>query len=650
MFSFPFVQGDFKTALQSHDSLIVTDKIAEKYFGGENPIGKVIILNNRQNLTVRGVIHVPRNSHLQFGFIAFLPNRMDTNWNWADPSYVLLKPATDIPKFEEKIAGSLMSKYPGKLPAGDLRVGILPITKVYLGFGRQTYVTVFSLIAGFILLMACFNYMNLATTASSSRAKEVGMRKVVGAKRGQLIQQFLGESLMITTVSLLLSLLAVKFALPILNNLTAKQLEFNIFQNPFLLVFFLLIILVVGAAAGTYPAFFLSASKPVDTLKTSQIKRRRGSSFRVMTVVGQFAISILLIACTAVVLKQLNYIQNRPLGFSTEYVVKVPINSTLLMRIGSYKNTLMQNPDVLNVTASIAPPYDNDYKTSGVDWDGKLPDLVPNFRYTISFFDYFQTFDMDMAEGRSFRSGSSADVTNYVVNEKAAEYMGMNDPVGQRLTFWGTEGTIIGVVKNYHHVPLHREIMPHVFSVNTRNFNMMRFLFIKIAGQNVPATLKHIRDVTRQMAPDFPYSYSFLDEGLNALYQAEQRLGKIIGAFAFLAVFISCLGIFGLASFTAEKRTKEIGIRKVLGSSSSGIVFLLSRDFSKWILLANVLAWPIGWFLMSRWLSGFAYRTGLNLPLFMLAGALSLAVAAIPVVYFSLKAALTDPVHTLRYE
>jgi putative ABC transport system permease protein len=492
--------------------------------------------------------------------------------------------------------------------------------------------------------------MNLATASSVNRSREVGLRKVMGAKRPELIQQFLGESILMSAFGLGISLIMVRIGLPLLNSLTSKQLTFSLLGSHLMYLYLFGLIFIVGIVSGAYPAFFLSANRPADTLKSSLHFKSKRSSFRVVTVVGQFAISVLLIACTAVVFQQLSYVQNRPLGLNTDYVIKVPINRILRGRLASYKDKLLQNPNILNVTAGQCVPYDEDYKTSGIEWDGKDPQLSPNVRYTISYFDYIETFEMEMVQGRSFQTGSLADTSNFVINEEAARYMGMEDPIGQRLKFWETEGTIIGVVRNYHHVSLHREIMPHIFSVNPRNFNWLRFIFIKMASENIPDTLKYIRETTTTFAPDHPYKYAFLDQGVEDLYQAEQRLGKIFSTFAFLAIFISCLGIFGLASFTAERRTKEIGIRKVLGASVSHIVMLLSKEFSWWILLANIIAWPIGWYAMHKWLQNFAYRSSLNPLLFLLAGMLSLVIAAIPVSYQAIKAAIADPIDSLRYE
>ncbi len=649
MFSFSFRYGNPEAALQSPNSVVITDKIATKYFGRINPLGKVLTFNNREDLVISGIIDIPSNSSLQMDFIASLPDRWEDNWNWADPSYVFLDKNISLSDLKEKIAGSL-SKYSPYPNADNFKVDLLPLTNVHLDFGRRIYVYIFSVIALFILLIACINYMNLATACSANRAREVGLRKVMGAKRPELIQQFLGESLLISALALVLSLILVRIGLPLINNLTSKQLTFSLLYSHSMYFFLFGLILAVGLASGIYPAFFLAANKPANTLKASTYMKSGRSSFRVVTVVGQFAISVLLIASTAVVFRQLNFIQKRPLGFKTDYVIKVPINRSLLSRFRSYKDKLLQNPKILSVTAGQDVPFNEDYKTQGVEWDGKDPEMVPNMRYSISHFDYVETFEMEIVEGRSFEWDSSTDQNNFLINEEAAKYMRMENPVGKRLKFWGKEGIIIGVVKDYHHVSLHREIMPQIFTVNPRSFNALKYVFIKVASENIPETLEYIRESSFVFAPDYPYEYSFLDQGIQNLYLVEQNLGKIFSTFAALAIFISCLGVFGLASFTAERRTKEIGIRKVLGASISHIVVLLSKEFSRWVFLANIIAWPIGWYVMHEWLQNFSYRTGMNPLLFVFAGILSFVIAALPISYHAVKAALADPVNSLRYE
>lgn len=650
MFSFPIVAGNPETALSIPNSVVITEDIAEKYFGRDDPLGKKLTLNNQSDLIISGIVQIPSNSHLQFDFLLPIEEKMNNNWNWADPSYIQLETKTNVEVFKEKIAGSLHKHYPGPLPKGQFTVTVLPLDKVHLSFGRMTYVYIFTVIAIFILFIACINYMNLSTASSSSRTKEVGLRKVVGAKRAQLINQFLGESTLMSILAFLLSIALVKISLPLLNTLTSKHLSLTPYQNILSYLFIVVFLLIVGLLAGTYPALFLSSSKPADSLRSAKNIKTSRSIFRLVTVVSQFTISVLLIACTIVVFRQLTYIQKRPLGFKTDYVLKIPMNKGLLGRFISYRNELLRNPNISYVTASQLVPYDGDHKTQGVEWDGKDPAFAPTIRYTLAHTDYFETFGMAIVDGRSFARDFASDKHNYVINEEAAKYMNMANPVGQRLSFWGQEGQIVGVVKNFHQVSLHREILPQVFTINPRYYNALKYIFVKIKSANIPDTIAHIKGTTERMTPNYPFEYSFLDQGIGNLYQSEQRLGQIFGYFALLAIFISCLGILGLSAFTAEQRTKEIGIRKVLGASVSGIFILLSKEFSRWILVANIIAWPLAWFAMNKWLQSFAYRTGVGLTVFILSGILSILIASIPVSYQALKAAFSDPVDALRYE
>ncbi len=650
MFSFPFIHGDPETALQNINSLVIREEIAHKYFGEKNPIGKKLSFNNQKDLIVTGVVQMPANSHLKLDFLMLLENDHATDWNWADPSYVLLEESSTAQEFQQKITASLNENYPQRLP-GTFKVGILPIQKVHLGFGRLTYVYIFSIVATFILIIACVNYMNLSTASSRTRSREVGLRKVVGAKRTQLITQFLGESTLMSTSALLLSLLLVQLLLPTLNSLTDKNLILFLGRDLSLILFLIGLILMVGLVAGSYSALFLSASSTVQALRASSGFRSRRSVFRLVSVVGQFTISVLLIICTLMIFKQLNYIQSRPLGLKTEYVLQMRNNPTLLSQFYSLKRELLSNPRISQVTRAQAVPYNDDFKTSGLEWEGKDPDLLPNVRYSITDLDFFETFEMEIVKGRSFSQNMPGDRRNYVINQTAARYMGLEDPVGKPLAFWGQEGQIIGVVKDFHHVALHREIMPHVFTIN-QNFHSrwIKFIFIKISSENIPDTLRFIEHTALEIAPNFPSVSTFLDQGVADLYASEQKLGKILTTFAFLAIFISCLGILGLSAFTAEQRTKEIGIRKIMGSSAAGIVALLSKQFSRWILVANLIAWPIAYYAMFTWLQEFAYRTQISLPLFILAGVLSLWIASLPIIYQSFKAAKADPIESLRYE
>ena len=650
MFTFPFVEGDPNTVLENPNSLILREKTAKKYFGDDNPLGKKLTFNNREDLIVTGVVRVPANSHIQFDFLAPVDDDMATNWNWKDQSFVLMDKNVRIDDFRDKIVGAFNTHYPHNF-SGTLKVDIMPMTKVHLSFGRMTYVYIFSVIALFILFIACINYMNLTTASSSNRTKEVGLRKVVGAKRIHLIYQFLGESIFMSLFSLILSIFLIRMALPVLSALTSKQLTFFPTQTPTLYIFLFGLVLFVGIVSGSYPALFLTRIQPVDTLRASFHFKNNRSLFRVISVVGQFTISVLLIVCTAVVFKQLHYVQNRPLGINTDSVLKIPFNTDLKRRYPVFRNELLRNPNILLVSAGQDVPYNDDHKTQGVEWDAKDPDLVPHIRYSITDADFIELFEIQILEGRSFERTSITDRNNFIINQTAAKYMGMESPIGQRLKFWGQEGQIIGVVKDFHHVSLHREIMPHYFTINPRfSANALKYIFVKINSVNIPDAIKYIQETLVKNAPNYPVEYDFLDQGIGALYQSEQKLGKIFTYFAILAILISCLGIFGLSAFSVEQRTKEIGIRKILGSSVSGITFLLSKEFSRWVLLANIFAWPIAFYAMHKWLENFAYRTGINVVLFLFAGVLSLVIASLPIGYQALKAATSNPVDALRYE
>jgi putative ABC transport system permease protein len=650
MFSFPFVCGNPETALQVPTSLVISEAAAAKYFGPDDPLGKTMTFNGRVNMNVSAVVRVPRNSQRQFDFAARIGPDMQTNWNWADPSYVLLKPGVDAADLRAKIAGLMNARFPGPLP-GRFTVDLLPLTESYLHFGQGFYVNLFSMLGGLILVIACVNFMNLATAASANRTREVGLRKVVGARRPQIIQQFLGESFLMSAAALVLALVLVLAFLGPLNTLTGKQMSFALFRDLRMVVFLFGIVVAVGLLSGIYPAFFLSAVGPSQAVGASIHKRRGGhSTFRVVSVVAQFTASVVLIAATFMVSRQLNYMRNRPLGLQTDHVLQLPLNRALLGQIAAFEAKLKTHPGILTVTAGQAVPYNDDYKTSGLEWPGKNPELVAFVRYSIIRPEYIETFGIKIADGRSFSGERPGDLENYIINRAAARYMEMESPVGQRLDFWGETGTIIGLVEDFHQVSLHREIMPQIISANPAFSNGLKFVFVKIRPENVPETLAFLQRTFEEFSPMFPFEYAFVDKGIDDLYAAEQRLGKIFGYASLLAIVISCLGIFGLAAFTAEKRTKEIGIRKVLGASISDISILLSRRFAWWLIAANIIAWPVGWYVLHRWLERFAYRSDLSIGIFLASGAISFLIAAVPVVYHSLRAAAVNLVESLRYE
>jgi hypothetical protein len=478
--------------------------------------------------------------------------------------------------------------------------------------------------------------------------KEVGMRQVIGARRTQLILQFLGESMMMTALALVGALVMTVLALPALNRFTGKQLSL-LASGGDMILYLLVLTVVVGFVSGCYPAFFLSSGKPVDSIRPDIRRRSSRSPFRVVTVVAQFSISILLIISALTIYGQLEYFRNRPLGINIESVLEIPLDQVLGRQYPAIKNELLRHPGVTHVTLGQARPYNEDFKT-GIEWPGKDPNLMSVVRYNIADFDFVEMFGLEVVEGRSFDKNRPGDRNRFLINEEAARYMGMEQPIGQNITMWGLTGNIVGVLKDFHHVSLHREILPQVFTCQPDFFRNLRFMFVKLAPTRIPETTAFVQKTVEKLAPDFLYQARFIDEGLNRMYMDEEQLGEIFLAFAVVAVLISCLGIFGLSAFLAEKRTKEIGIRKVFGASTALITYILSKSMARWVLLANVIAWPLAWYAATRWLNEFAYRMTIDWRIFLVAGVLSFFIALVTICFQTLKAAWADPADSLRYE
>ncbi|MGD9347531.1 MAG: FtsX-like permease family protein, partial [Candidatus Aminicenantes bacterium] len=517
---------------------------------------------------------------------------------------------------------------------------------VYPNPGNITYVYIFGLIAVCILLIACINFMNLATARSSTRAREVGMRKVSGARRIDLIKQFIGESIVLSVLSLGLGILCVELLLPAFNRLSGKQLSLQYTESFLLWITLLAIALLTGIAAGSYPALFLSAFQPSKVLKSSaHLTSTGGGLLRKFLVVGQFVFTTLLIIGTLVVYGQLRFIQNKDLGYETDNIFTFATYGQFGQNYEAAKNELLQNPNILSICRAF-PPSPGFRGTENVDWEGKDPTAEFKIFSDIGDYDFLQTFGIKMAEGRFYSREFPTDRDNFVVNETAVNKMGLESPVGKRFTLGGKKGTIIGVVKDYHGGSLHNPILPKVISLSDRGF----FVCVKFRPGNVREVIVFLKEKWEKFVPGHPFRYGFLDDSIAEAYEAERRIGTIFQYFTGLAILIACLGLFGLASFTAEQRTKEIGIRKILGAKVSGIVFLLSKEFARWILAANLLAWPFAYFLARKWLQGFAYRMSLGWEIFVASSVLALAIAIITISYQAIKAAIANPVDSLRYE
>lgn len=665
MFSFPIISGDPEKVLINLQSIVITESMAKKYFDLEDPLGKTLQINNQWDFIVTGVMKdTPKKSHMQFDFL--LPFNFLTNWgydldNWGNGSfytYVQLQPGSSVEAVNEKIAHARSYR---QVNLGYYPLMLQPIKDIHLKSkmkfdfavnGSILYIYIFSALAFFVLFIACINYMNLSTARNMLRAREVAMRKVVGAARGNLIKQFFGESIFFTLIAFLFAIGLILLFMPSFNSLTDKQLVINFTGSPHVYFGFIGIVLLTGVVSGIYPSLFLSSFQPAHVFKgASFLVSSRRFSIRKILVVVQFALSLILIIGTSVVYQQLDYIKMKRLGFEKENVIYMNMTSGLKRQYEAVKSELLSNPNILHVTRLDGPPISEANETnSHIFWEGKRPDERLTLKICWVDFDFIETFDIEMAEGRSFSSTFVTDAENgMILNEATVQATHMEDPIGKRFQFYGGDGTIIGVVKNFHHSSLHRPIEPVILKISPGRTN---YLCVRVTSEplHIASTLNFLERTIKKFEPNAPFEYELLDRRINNLYRADERTGKIFGYFTFLALFISCLGLFGLSSFLAERHTKEIGIRKVLGASVPGIFILLSREFTKWVVLANIIAWPIAYFSMNNWLQNFAYRISLNVWVFILSGLTALAIALLTVSYQSIKAARANPVDSLRYE
>lgn len=676
VFTLPFVKGDAKAALADPRSIVITPAMAKKYFGGEDPIGKVVNVDNQVDLKVTAVMaEIPQNSHFHFDFLGSMKvlefaygEQEFKNWGSNNYATYLLFPK-DYPteNFKKAIPAFIGRHHPdGKEAIPKTTLHLQRLADIHLrsqldseieANGNIVYVYIFSAIALFLLMIACINFMNLATARSANRAKEVGLRKVVGAERGQLIKQFLGETVVMALISLFLALVIVEVALPKFNAFAGKDLALRSQGAFFLIASLIGIAFFVGIIAGSYPAFFLSRFQPVSVLKGQKLGATR-SRFRSALVVFQFAISIILIIGMGIVYNQLEYCRTKNLGLNKEHIVVLPTDQEMIRRYADIKNQLLQNPRIANVAASKRVPSGRLLDSSGgsiPDGDNNLPleFRIANIRVDHSFID---TYGIQMAAGRNFSVEFPTDSTEaFILNETAVGKIGWpsaDAAVGKVFQYGGRKGRIIGVVKDFNYESLHQPVTPIVMFIVPPSFNSISVKIRPNGPEDIAATLDFLKQKWQEFRPNFPFQYFFIDERYEALYQSEHRLGQIFGVFSLLAVFIACLGLFGLASYMAEQRTKEIGIRKVLGASMSNIVLLLSKEFTRLVIVATLAAWPIAYYAMNNWLQEFAYRININeqTATFLLAAALAFGIALLTISVQSIKAALGNPIKALRYE
>ncbi len=669
IFSIPFISGDPKTALNDPSAIVLSQKTAKKYFGVADPMGKVLTVSERYEFKVAGVFDdMPANSHFVMDVVVPYETYFQTTNNdiasWRSNfsyTYFLMGEDVDPEAMENKIHPTI--EIPVYRAAGVkepyLRYFFIqPITRIHLhshleqeiGMNNDIkYIILFSSVGFLILFIACINYMNLATARSLLRAKEVGMRKVVGAHKGQLIGQFLSESVAMAALAAILSIMMVMAVIPAFNRLVDRELSFNPFYNPGLSLGLVFLALFVGLFAGSYLAVRMSGFKPSSVLSRAFARTPEGSSLRSVLVLAQFAITIILIICTLAVREQLKYIRCIDMGYTKDQIITLPARASSIHRnIQSIKIELLQYSDIIAVSTSGRLPNDIDTFTSR-DWTGRNPDEPIPIYYNTADYDYVDLFGMEIVQGRNFSMDFPSDEKGvFLVNETAVKVAGWESPIGHQLTHWsGQTGIIVGVIKDFHLHSLHRPIEPLYIFLSPRDFSTIA---IKINQVNIPATIDYVKGVMKKFSPSLPFSYSFFDEVFERAYYTEQRMGRVFGSFALLAIFIACLGLFGLTTFAAEQRTKEIGIRKVLGASESKIFLLLSKKFIRWVLLANIIAWPIAYAAMNRWLQNFAYRIDISIAAFFISGGTALLIACLTVSYQSLKSARTNPVESLKYE
>lgn len=674
MFSLELVRGEAGSVISEPNTMVITEPMARKYFGEQDPVGQMLDVDGILVEVTAVMNPIPANSHFHGDFIVSMKTVEPLYPRWvlsnatgtSHYTYVELAEGVTAAEIERQLAEYMLSK--DRDFAESRTYFLQPLQQIHLRShlsseiepnGDILYIYILSAVAVVILLMACINYTNLAVARSATRTKEVGIRKVVGASRKQLALQFLGESMIVALCALLFAVLIVEVSLPFFNQVTGKAIEIELLQNLPFLAGLILLALIVGALSGSYPALILSSVKSATTLKSKFIPvAGRSIPLRKALVVVQFMASAVLLVSTLVIYNQLTYMQNKKLGINPELVVTAPLQTgELVARYEQLRNEFLRNPSVLSVTATNNPltsrvSHWREYDVAGLAEDVTIPTMVVTH-------DFFETLQGEFVAGRDFNREFQTDIDGaYILNESAARFLGLESPLGTAIegrifngSEWSTrDAKIIGVVKDFHLASLHNEIQPTVFSLATEKTTPLRFMAIRISSQNVSQTLSDLEQTWRQFAPGRPMQYAFMDAEIQQLYQSEQRFLQIFLAFAVLAIAITCLGLFGLSAYAAAQRTKEIGIRKVLGASVPNILGLFTREFIKLVLLANLIAWPVAWYIMQQWLQNFAYRIEMQVGVFLLAGMLAVVITVLTVSSQAIRVALTNPANSLRYE
>ena len=664
MFNYKLLEGDPRSALNSPADIAISRSMAENFFGSaEKAFGKTIRFNNEKDFRVSAVFEIPENASSKFEYLinwySFLDdNQSKKSWNNTGVyTYILLKPHTSLDPFERQIT-HFLNKYATFEGDYHVELGLQRFDEMYLhasfndeGFpvnGRIAYVRLFSIVSIFILLIACINFMNLTTAASIKRSKEIGVRKVMGAKRISLIWQFIGEAVMFAFISMLIASILVTWLLPAFNTLTEKNITWPFARAGFWMNL-VLIALATGILSGSYPALFLSSFNPVRVLKGVLSIGKGNLTLRKGLVVSQFVLSIVLIIGTLVVTRQVHFIESKNLGYSRENLIYVSQEGAMGPQYELFKEEALKMPGIRSVSRiSYQEPSNMTNATWGIDWEGKDPNLRPTFADAGVGYDFAKTMNIKVLAGRDFDKGFSTDSIGYILNEAAIREIGYKDPIGKPFTLWGRKATIIGVIQDFNFNSLHSAVKPLVMYMENNGYSGT--MLIKTQPGQTKEAIASLGALWKQLNPAFPFTYEFADEAYSQLYTSELMAGTLSNYFAWLAIFISCLGLLGLVMFTTEQRTKEIGIRKILGASAVSLFGLLSKEFMVLVMIALAIAIPIAWWGMNRWLQGYAYHIGMDWWMFILAGGMALLIALATVSFHAVRSALASPITSLRIE
>jgi len=676
IFSFQFITGNKATALDGPNMVVITEPIAKKYFGDQNPVGQLVEIDNKL-LKVTGVFQeAPRTSHFHPDIIISVRTIASEYPHWvytpntcgiSHYTYLLLPEHFDYQKLQSQLDGFIRTHI-GKDHNKFMQLTLQPLTKIHLyshspdeleAAGDITYIYIFGIVASVILIIAFINYINLTTAKAIDRAKEIGLRKVTGASKLQLVIQFLGESVLIVLPAMLIAYAIALFSMPVFNRLSGKALTLDLTDNLQIILYVICFSLFIGIAAGVYPAFFMSSFKITRVLKGNVTKTQASSlALRKGLVVFQFCVSVVLIISTLLIYSQVQFIHSKKLGINAEQLITVELTEKTGEQFKNLKTDLLQNSAILAVTSA-----NNDLTSGGTNWRQYQWKNNSRNDFNIATMDvdedFFSALDAKIISGRGFSKDYPGDINEaYVINESAAKILNLENPINEALDgsiFNGKEGgmkygKIVGVAKDFHFASLHQEIKPVVFNLQSPKTDRPAYMWLRIQGSAIPASIDHLQNTWKKFDPEYPVKYSFLDDDIQKLYRAEQNFLSVFMIFACLAIFIASLGIFGLAFYTTLQRTKEIGIRKTLGASVSSIVFLLSKDFTKLVALSFFIAVPLAWYIMIQWLENYAYRINVGPGAFVISGCFTILIAWLTVSYQSIKAALVNPVKSLKVE